>query len=1076
MKSFLKGIAFAIASMLFVLTPQSIFSQNDSISGRLLIEYYLKNKQVKKADSVLKHQIAEFIDANQIDSLYQFPLLIGKIAILQGKSDFAAKNAINFIEDLNLKTTNARTLFKAHLSLDKLYLELGDDMNCVASSKKALEYAKTLDDVKPEELGKINYIIGGNYYALYDLSNAVSYFKTSAKAYEESTRVKKHILADSYNGIAVSMWTLRKLDSAKIYFNKAIDVTEASDLVAFKRLYYISTFKFNLALVFDDEGNISEAIRIKKDIIPIYQSIIDGSDDPALVKKSKRMLAMSFSNLAALYNDAGYTSKAYNMLKYAYEKKKEVFEIDNPSLTTTLNQIALAEIQQKEFDKSLKTTQTALANLKQSKNKYLAIEADILYMRAKAYSGKKDSINALKFYQESERIYTEAYPVEYSRDYIILLRNYSLFLANQNEKEKAISKAKKIYDYILKNGKDDNFLLLKEIVNLSEIHYITGDYKTSQYWAEKGNTLLDTKIKNASSAIDSIKIELNRPDFLLLECKSKYELAEKKDQAFLIKLTSKLDQAINLLEKRKTTLFNQKDVSELFTQYKSITALSKQLHNELFIITNDEYHLNKTIELHESSIYNRIRSRLNLKNNISFKNIPKTILEREKRLKENLSLSGNDTISIVSFFKAENHWNSFLDSIKQTYPKYYKMRYATIETPLNNLQKTIPINTTVVRYLFIDDDLYAFIVSQNSKQLFKLDFKNVQQHISQLSEEQSDIKLISTYLNELYKTLWLPFETKITTDHVIIIPDGELFNLSFETLTPQPITAFSELATNSLLANHSISYNYSLLLLDEAKKTILYDDTFIAFAPEFNDKMKEDYKISISDSISVDKTYLNLIPQPFSVDLVKEYSKLFRGNSFINENASKTIFTNEANEHKIIHIGTHAESNNVSPELSRLIFAKNNSEEDNSLYTYEIYNQNLNSNLAILTACETGKPTYQAGEGMISLAHAFNYAGSESILTSLWKIDEQSSTGIIKLFYDNLALGLPKDKALQNAKLSYIASAQGRTKSPQYWAGLVLIGDNTPIEIKTASNFIFWLMGILCIILIVTFIRKKRRG
>ena len=81
------------------------------------------------------------------------------------------------------------------------------------------------------------------------------------------------------------------------------------------------------------------------------------------------------------------------------------------------------------------------------------------------------------------------------------------------------------------------------------------------------------------------------------------------------------------------------------------------------------------------------------------------------------------------------------------------------------------------------------------------------------------------------------------------------------------------------------------------------------------------------------------------------------------------MFTSEAKEHKIIHIGTHAESNNVSPELSRLIFAKNitdsTSTEDNSLYIYEIYNQNLSSNLAILTACETGKPAYQPGEGMI---------------------------------------------------------------------------------------------------------------
>ena len=185
------------------------------------------------------------------------------------------------------------------------------------------------------------------------------------------------------------------------------------------------------------------------------------------------------------------------------------------------------------------------------------------------------------------------------------------------------------------------------------------------------------------------------------------------------------------------------------------------------------------------------------------------------------------------------------------------------------------------------------------------------------------------------------------------------------------------------------------------------------------------------------------------------------------------MFKNEANEHKIIHIGTHAQSNNVSPELSRLIFAKDVTNDDNSLYTYEIYNQNLNSNLAILTACETGKPTYQSGEGMISLAHAFNYAGSESILTSLWKIDEQASTKIIGSFYKNIKKGWSQDKALQQAKLDYIASAEGRTIAPQYWAGLVLIGDTSPIDLNTSSHFIFWVLGVLVIFLIVFFVKRE---
>jgi CHAT domain-containing protein len=121
----------------------------------------------------------------------------------------------------------------------------------------------------------------------------------------------------------------------------------------------------------------------------------------------------------------------------------------------------------------------------------------------------------------------------------------------------------------------------------------------------------------------------------------------------------------------------------------------------------------------------------------------------------------------------------------------------------------------------------------------------------------------------------------------------------------------------------------------------------------------------------------------------------------------------------------------------------------------------MQSNLTILTACETGKPVYQPGEGMISLSHAFQYAGSESLLTSLWKVDEKSSMEITDYFLEFLAEGMAKDKALKEAKLKYLSTATGRTLSPQYWAGLVLLGDVEPISgLGKGYNWILLTLGI----------------
>nr|WP_246454817.1 CHAT domain-containing protein [Hyunsoonleella aquatilis] len=350
--------------------------------------------------------------------------------------------------------------------------------------------------------------------------------------------------------------------------------------------------------------------------------------------------------------------------------------------------------------------------------------------------------------------------------------------------------------------------------------------------------------------------------------------------------------------------------------------------------------------------------------------------------------------------------------------------------------------------------------------------------ISQLIENQSHLLKTNDLLFDLYKVLWKPFANEITTKNIIIIPDGDLYNLSFETLTPTKIESFKELSTNSLLAKHNISYNYSLYLIEQSENTTNYKNSFIAFAPEFNDKMKETYKLAITDSINLDKTYLTLLQQPFNVDLAKAYADVFDGNYFLNENSTERVFKKNASEHKIIHIGTHAESNNISPELSRLLFAKNISDknEDGSLYAYEIYDTSLNSNLAILTACETGKPSYQAGEGMISLAHAFNYAGSESILTSLWKVDERSTSEIIELFYKNIDEGKPKNEALRLAKLDYIKNTEGRTVAPKFWAGLVLMGDVSPIEISNTTTPWKWLIFIGFVVIGILLFLKLRKA
>jgi CHAT domain-containing protein len=221
---------------------------------------------------------------------------------------------------------------------------------------------------------------------------------------------------------------------------------------------------------------------------------------------------------------------------------------------------------------------------------------------------------------------------------------------------------------------------------------------------------------------------------------------------------------------------------------------------------------------------------------------------------------------------------------------------------------------------------------------------------------------------------------------------------------------------------------------------------------------------------------MTLLPQPTANKIAEKISQVIGGDLFFGNESTQASFRKYAGNHKVIHIATHAEYNNVYPEKSRLIFAKDSHGTDsNLLYLTDIYNCDLRSDVAVLTACESGRPGYRDGEGMVSLAHAFNYAGSKNILTALWKIDEQSSSVITELFIRNLKEGMPTDEALRSAKLDYLRKANGRLADPGYWAGLVLMGKPIVIDFNSEFDYVGWTGATIFFVSASLFFISRRR-
>jgi len=168
---------------------------------------------------------------------------------------------------------------------------------------------------------------------------------------------------------------------------------------------------------------------------------------------------------------------------------------------------------------------------------------------------------------------------------------------------------------------------------------------------------------------------------------------------------------------------------------------------------------------------------------------------------------------------------------------------------------------------------------------------------------------------------------------------------------------------------------------------------------------------------------------------IQEIHAQLTGDIYLNEQASFEYFKKHASSSKIIHLSTHAKQNQQNHKLSEIQFA------DTTITNYHIENMKINAGLTVLSACETGSGFIQSGEGAMSLSRSFFLAGCPSLVSSLWRADDESTADIMLYFYQHLKNGATKDVALQEAKLQYCNEAGIRQSHPFYWAGFMQSGN-----------------------------------
>jgi CHAT domain-containing protein len=201
------------------------------------------------------------------------------------------------------------------------------------------------------------------------------------------------------------------------------------------------------------------------------------------------------------------------------------------------------------------------------------------------------------------------------------------------------------------------------------------------------------------------------------------------------------------------------------------------------------------------------------------------------------------------------------------------------------------------------------------------------------------------------------------------------------------------------------------------------------------------------------------------------------------EASRETAISPRLGQYQIVHFAAHGLVNSEHPELSGIILSLVNKEgrqADGFLQLQDIYNLDLSAEVVVLSACNTGLGEDVKGEGLVGLTRAFLYAGSKSVVASLWKVDDAATAELMRHFYEAILKdGLPTAASLRVAKEAM--RRQKRWRAPYYWAGFIIQGEyrqriKTDYGHPTAGFIIAPIVFLGCIGLIGLYVLLRRRG
>jgi CHAT domain-containing protein len=374
---------------------------------------------------------------------------------------------------------------------------------------------------------------------------------------------------------------------------------------------------------------------------------------------------------------------------------------------------------------------------------------------------------------------------------------------------------------------------------------------------------------------------------------------------------------------------------------------------------------------------------------------------------------------------ARAEYEQLLVRLKASRPDYASL-ITGVAASAGEVQNLLPDNAVLIEYLVQDDWSAAFVVSSEEIAAVELplDHTSLRQLVElfRASVTQAvgapDDDLWRTPLRRLYRDLIAPLKARGYLDGrrlLVIAPHVELHYLPFQ----------------------------ALLVPGAEGESFLIDSFDIAYIPSASVWTQ----IARRARHSPGQGLLAMAPEPQAlVNSAAEVQAISRGRRrasvLLGQQATERRFRELAPDHGVIHLATFGVLNRHNPLFS-YVRLNGGADFDGRLEVHEVFGLDLSADLVVLSACETGLGAgpltdVPAGDDWVGLVRAFLYAGAESVVASLWPVDDEATARLMEKFYAQLRMGGSIAGALGEAQRALIGEA--KYANPYYWAAFQITG------------------------------------